>query len=166
VARAKAVLLLHAFGQSGLSFTLKTDRVKENLAEHFHRQGYEVWILETRMSTRSGYAQDPCTVDQIAENDVPLAVGAILSRLAHELPAADRDGRHLQISAFAQCIGSAALWMSLLSGRLSHRVLIPPGPSDRAPAQLSMLSHAMFSQVHPWVVGGARRRPRRGCRRC
>lgn len=143
VARARSVLLLHAFGQSGLSFTTPT--IDENLAEHFYRKGYEVWVLETRMSTRSGYATDPCSIDQIAEHDVPGAVRYIVDLLARELP-----GRPpLQVGAFAQCIGSAALWMAALSGRLRHpQAHMAPGGE-----QLSMLSHAMFSQVHPWVVG-------------
>jgi choline dehydrogenase-like flavoprotein len=152
VARAKAVLLLHAFGQSGYSFTV--DTVPENLAEHFYNQGYEVWILETRMSTRSGYAQEPCTVDQIAAHDIPRAVQFIRRRLRRQLPRDMLQGRHLQIAAFAQCIGSAALWMSLLSGKLSCQTQAAGFVGAGVPPQLSMLSHAMFSQVHPWVVGG------------
>jgi choline dehydrogenase-like flavoprotein len=144
VTRAKSVLLLHAFGQSGLTYTLKT--VDENLAERFYRDGYEVWILEMRMSTRSGYAAQPGSVDQIALHDVPAAVHHIRETLEHECGGA----RPLQVAAFAQCIGSASLWMALLSGKLRH----PGGqPSADGRAALSMLSHAMFSQVHPWIVG-------------
>jgi hypothetical protein len=146
VARAKAVLLLHAFGQSGYSYTLKT--VPENLAERFYREGYEVWVLEMRMSTRSGHASDPCCIDQIAEHDVPTAVRYILAQLQQEQPTA----RPLQIAAFAQCIGAAALWMSLLLGKLSHGQAASQALRGSHP-KLSMLSHAMFSQVHPWVVG-------------
>jgi choline dehydrogenase-like flavoprotein len=146
VARAKSVLLLHAFGQSGLSFTFKT--TQENLAEHFLRAGHEVWVLEMRMSTRSGYAGEPCSVDQIARHDIPAAVRHILEQLRQE------SGQQLplQIAAFAQCMGAAALWMALLSGALSHRR--PAALRVRATVpQLSMLSHAMSSQVHPWLVG-------------
>ncbi|MBA2962453.1 MULTISPECIES: alkaline phosphatase D family protein [Ramlibacter] len=154
VARAKAILLLHAFGQSGLTFTFKTDAIRENLAEHLYRQGHEVWILESRMSTRSGYAQDPGTVDQIAAHDIPCAVRAILEQLGKDLAGDARlAGRALQISAFAQCIGAAALWMSLLSGRLSHDPRPSAGDRSLAP-RLPVLSHAVFSQVHPWIVGG------------
>jgi len=142
VRRARAVLLLHAFGQSGLSYTL--DTVDQNLAEAFHAAGYEVWVLETRMSTRSGYADRPCTVDQIAEHDVPAAVRHILAVLERE----HGPGAPLQIGAFGQCMGAAALAMALLSGRLSHQP-DAAGPQPR----LSMLWQAMFSQVHPWLVG-------------
>lgn len=146
VARAKAVLLLHAFGQSGYAFTVKT--VPENLAERFYREGYEVWVLEMRMSTRSGHASDPCCIDQIAEHDVPTAVRYILAQIGQERPTA----QPLQIAAFAQCIGAAALWMALLLGKLSHGQAATTKLRGSHP-RLSMLSHAMFSQVHPWVVG-------------
>lgn len=149
VARARCVLLLHAFGQSGLSYTLKT--VQQNLAERFHEAGYEVWILEMRMSTRSGYAGRPCSVDQIACHDVPVAVRHILRQLRQEARRGEADPP-LQISAFGQCIGSAALAMALLSGRLSYRKRATVAVRGYRP-QMSMLSHAMFSQVHPWVVG-------------
>jgi hypothetical protein len=150
VARAKSVLLVHAFGQSGLMFTFK--QTGQNLAEHFYEQGYEVWVLETRMSTRTAYALEPSTVDQIAQYDIRAAVCKITALLKDEL----KTDRPVQICAFAQCIGAAALWMSLLSGKLSHG----DAPGDTAAAargvstpQLSMISHAMFSQVHPWIVG-------------
>ncbi|NML47949.1 NAD(P)-binding protein [Ramlibacter sp. G-1-2-2] len=147
VARARSVLLLHAFGQNGLTYTLKT--IHENLAEHLQRAGFEVWVLELRMSTRSGFADDPSAIDQIAQHDVPGAVRHILQTLQGEHPEI-RDP--LQISAFSQCIGSASLWMALLSGKLSHAVVPIDGRSEEAP-QLSMLSHLMSSQVHPWIVG-------------
>lgn len=146
VARARSVLLLHAFGQSGLSYTLKT--VDQNLAEAFHAAGYEVWVLETRMSTRSGHAGDAFTVDQIAAHDIPGAVRHILGEIGREAA----SPHPLQVAAFAQCIGSAALWMALLSGRLSHETPAAYAIQGEAP-RLSMLSHFLSSQVHPWLVG-------------
>lgn len=149
VARARCVLLLHAFGQSGLSYTLKT--VEQNLAERFYQDGYEVWILEMRMSTRSGYAGRPCSVDQVGANDVPQAVRHILQQLRQDSGRGDHEPP-LQVSAFGQCIGSAALGMALLSGRLSYRQRAALSVRGHHP-QLSMLSSVMFSQVHPWIVG-------------
>ena len=156
VARAKAVLLLHAFGQSGLSFTLQS--TERNLAESFLAAGYEVWVLEMRMSTRSGYGAEPCTVDQIGRHDIPATVRHILGRLAEEQPALAGEKRHWQMAAYAHCVGSAALWMALLSGKLTHGARAP-GTGDRGPL-LSMLSHCMSSQLHPWVVGGRAAQPK------
>ncbi|WP_427915622.1 GMC oxidoreductase [Ramlibacter sp. MMS24-I3-19] len=149
VARAKAVLLLHAFGQSGLTYTFQTTR--QTLAERFLRQGYEVWILELRMSTRSGYGAEPCTVDQLGAHDVPCAVDHILECLQGESRDEGLRARPWQIAAYAHCIGSASMWMALLGGKLTHGIA-PVDGSDGG-ARLSKLSHLMSSQLHPWVVG-------------
>jgi choline dehydrogenase-like flavoprotein len=151
VSRAKVVLLLHAFGQSGLSYTLK--EIPQNLAERFFHEGWEVWILESRMSTRSGYAEQPCNVDMQAQYDVPEAVKYIVKNVSRRItndtsnaPIADLPP--VQISLFGQCIGAASMWMAILSGRLSHdRAAIHGKPA------LSMVSHCMSSQVHPWLSG-------------
>lgn len=150
VARAKAVLLVHAFGQSGLSFTLQTTR-RHNLAEHFLRHGYEVWILELRMSTRSGYTAEPCTVDQLGAHDIPRGVDHILECLQGESRDDALRDRPWQIAAYAHCIGSAATWMALLTGKLSHG--IAAADQGAGVAHLSKLWSLMSSQLHPWVVG-------------
>ncbi|WP_305684031.1 alkaline phosphatase D family protein [Hydrogenophaga sp.] len=151
VRRARAVLLLHAFGQSGQSFTHQADgsTVGSNLAEAFHEKGFEVWILDSRMSTRSGYAAEPTTVDMQAHHDVPTAVNHILS----EIERAEGGGHPLQISAFGQCIGAASLWMALLDGLLSHapQTTVPNG--DPGTPRLSKIACAMFSQVHALAQG-------------
>ena len=153
VRRARSVLLLHAFGQSGLSFThqAKGSQSGSNLAEAFHLAGYEVWILDSRMSTRSGYAAEPITVDMQARFDVPAAVDRILNLINADLK--DPDPTLLQISAFGQCIGSAALWMALLEGRLSHGILPPRARGQRTEPALSKLACVVFSQVHALVQG-------------
>ena len=156
VTRAKSVLLLHAFGQSGLTFTFKGGNgpkdAGQNLAEAFYMQGYEVWILESRMSTRGAYARQPSNVDMMARYDVPGAVRFIGEMLSRELGLLSPDSPPVQIGAFAQCIGAASLWMSLLEGRLSHDS-VPATQGRKAAPALSRISHAMFSQVHPWVIG-------------
>jgi choline dehydrogenase-like flavoprotein len=143
VTRAKSVILLHAFGQSGLTYTFK--QTGQNLAEAFYAAGYEVWVLDSRMSTRGGYATHPHTVDMIAQLDVPAAMRHIVTQLSLELKAPSP----VQISAFGQCIGAACLWMAALQGRLEHP---PAAPGTRA---VPMLAQAMFSQVHAWVKGTA-----------
>lgn len=143
VRRVKSVLLLHAFGQSGLSYTYKAkdSTSGSNLAEAFYNEGYEVWVLDSRMSSRSGYAERAVTVDMLAEHDVTGAVNHILEQLRQELDTGDHAGAPLQIAAFAQCIGAASLWMAALSGRLAHS------------ADVSKLWAATFSQVHALTQG-------------
>lgn len=155
VRRVHAVLLMHAFGQSGLSFTFK--ETKENLAEALYEAGYEVYILENRMSTRLGRAEDHSSVDLIAEHDVPAAVDCILDIVAQSLGADGRspegEPRKLQIFAFAQCIGAAALAMSMLQGKLAYADQKPVGSKPVGRRVLSKLAGVMFSQVTPFVVG-------------
>ncbi|GLS16284.1 GMC oxidoreductase [Hydrogenophaga electricum] len=140
VVRARVVLLLHAFGQSSLSYTFANGE-SPHLVDTLLAQGQEVWLLDSRMSSRSGYAGTPFSVDMLAEHDVPVAVAHVLATVqrehAHSLP----PGLPLQIAAFAQCIGSASLWMSLLDGRLQH------------PGGASMLYALVSSQVHPFCLG-------------
>ncbi|MDP3107909.1 GMC family oxidoreductase N-terminal domain-containing protein [Hydrogenophaga sp.] len=153
VRRARSVLLLHAFGQSGLSFTHQAEGSQpgSNLAEAFHQAGFEVWILDSRMSTRSGHAGDPITVDMQARHDVPAAVDKILDLINADLK--NTDSTLLQISAFGQCIGSAALWMALLEGRLSHGFMPLRVNGKPSKNELSKVACVAFSQVHALVQG-------------
>lgn len=146
VLRARCVLLLHAFSQSGLTYTFNTTR--QNLAEAFIEAGYEVWLLESRMSTRLGLCDQASTVDQIARFDVPGAVNRITTVLRDEYisQAVLQDGEQVQIGCFGQCIGSASLAMSLLSGQLNH-------PQSASGEPLSKLWACLFSQVHPITIG-------------
>ncbi|MGE0349229.1 alkaline phosphatase D family protein [Hydrogenophaga sp.] len=146
VMRVKSVLLLHAFGQSGLSYTHKAagSLPGSNLAEAFYAAGYEVWVLDSRMSTRSGQAERSSNVDMQAQWDVPEAVEHIQRVLRGQLGDAVCGGRLIQIAAFGQCIGAAALWMALLGGRLQRQM-----PQALVPA----LWAAMFSQVHALTRG-------------
>lgn len=118
VRRARSLLLLHAFGQSAYTFTAQSLGA-DAMAPALYQAGWEVWLLDHRISTRLPEGQRPSTMDQIARHDLPGAVQHILAQLDAELGAKAGDPP-LQIFAFAQCIGAASLAMSLLSGRLSH----------------------------------------------
>lgn len=152
--RARSVLLLHAFGQSGGMYTLP--ELQPNLAEVLVASGYDVWVLEHRISTRLPYTIFPSTIDQIARRDIPAAVQRILQDLRDPARGAARHvpaDAPLQILAFAQCIGGAALAMSMLNGRLSYPQTA--GRDGELPAQLPMLAGAVISQTHPFLVGSA-----------
>lgn len=152
VTRVKSVLLVHAFSQSGYTYTLKS--LPTNLAEAYYAAGYEVWILEHRLSTRLTHHREPCTIDQIGMYDWPGAVNTILRRLRHDFFVAGRPLVRPQIFAFAQCIGAASMSMALLSGRLAYRhgrqarhkvdPLAPVCPK---------LAGAVISQTHPFCIG-------------
>ena len=147
VRRMRSVLLMHAFSQSGYSYTFSETR--QNLAEALLAAGYEVWILESRMSTRLPISHQGCSVDQIARHDVPAAVRLITRTLGkeHAQSHPDTPAVPLQIHAFAQCIGAASTTMALLNGHLHHHTT----PDDGQP--VPMLASLMLSQVHPLIIG-------------
>lgn len=150
--RARSVLLLHAFGQSGAMFTLPS--VQPNLAQQLLAAGFDVWILEHRISTRLPYTEFPSTIDQIARFDIPAAVDFVLADLRDGVAAAVPAAEPLQLFCFAQCIGGAALAMSLLDGRLSHADVVAGGGRDDALAiRCPKLAGAVISQTHPFLVG-------------
>ena len=146
--KSKAVLMLHAFGQSALSFADAS--IKRNGATALYEAGYDVWLLEYRTSTaldgetkawdEHSYVE-PCrrtaTMDEVAEHDIPQAIKFIRKTLADET-----DGTMRQMFAFTQCVGSASLAMSVLSGRLKD------DPTD----QKGWLAGVVLSQFMPYCI--------------
>ena len=141
--KCKAVLMLHAFGQSALSFADLS--IKRNGATVLHEAGYDVWLMEYRTSTAldgetTAWADDsyvePCrraaTMDEVAAEDIPRAVKAIEAVLH-----AESKIPNLQIFAFAQCVGSASLAMSVLNGKLN-----------------GSLAGIVLSQFMPYCIAG------------
>ena len=148
--KSKAVLMLHAFGQSALSFA--DTSIQRNGATMLYEAGYDVWLLEYRTSTaldgetkawdEHSYVE-PCrrtaTMDEVAKHDIPQAIKFIRKTLADET-----DGTMRQIFAFTQCVGSASLAMSVLSGRLKN------DPKD----QKGWLAGIVLSQFMPYCSAG------------
>jgi len=143
VRRARSVLLMHAFGMSGSTFTLQ--EVTTNLAEFLYAQGYEVWIFDTRMSPRVGGSKLQGTLDQVGLIDAPAAVDHILEQLGGT-PAGEAP---LQILSFAHCLGSGAMLIGLLAGKLSYN----DHAFDNGARILPKLAGLVCSQVHPFMVG-------------
>lgn len=150
----KAVLLLHAFGQSALSFADQS--IPESAAQVLYAAGYDVWLLENRISTAldgetrawdeaQSYVE-PCrrasSMDEIAQHDIPEAVKFIQTLLA-----ADTGTTDCQIFAFAQCVGAASLGMSVLGGHLGS------GKKDADGNFVSLLGGMFLSQFVPFSVG-------------
>ena len=151
--RARSVLLLHAFGQSGAMFTLPS--VQPNMVAQLLAEGFDVWVLEHRISIRLPYTAWPSTIDQIARFDIPAAVEHMLAALRASATQALPVDAKLQVFSFAQCIGGAALAMSLLDGRLSHGVPAESahGGLQGLPVLMPKLAGAVISQTHPFLVG-------------
>ena len=138
--QVKAIMLMNGFAQPTLPFV--APEIKQNLAEYFYDQGYDVWLFDYRTSTILDASKQACTMDDIANYDIPGAVDAILKVLRSELE--QGSDAKLQIYAFAHCVGSAAMAMSLLAGKLAY---------DNANA-VSKIAGVILSQFQPFVVGG------------
>ncbi len=143
VRRAKSVLLMHAFGMSGSTFTLP--EVTVNLAEYLYSKGYEIWIFDTRMSPRVGGSMLQSTLDQVGLIDTPAAVDRILE----ELGGTPAGAPPLQIFSFAHCMGAGAMLVGLLGGKLSYGEHTFDGGRRHLPKLAALVS----SQVHPFMVG-------------
>jgi hypothetical protein len=122
--RCKAVLMLHAFGQSALSYA--DESIAHNGASTLHNMGYDVWLLESRFSTAldgetKAWASDSyvepsrraSTMDEVAAHDIPAAVRLMRDTLHQENGETD-----LLVFAFGQCVGAGSLGISVLSGEL------------------------------------------------
>jgi choline dehydrogenase-like flavoprotein len=143
VRRARSVLLMHAFGMSGSTYTV--GEVTTNLAEFLYAMGYEVWIFDSRMSPRVGGSKLQGTLDQVGLIDAPAAVDHILDALG-----GTSDGEApLQIFSFAHCLGSGAMLIGLLAGKLSYDAHTFDGGTRFLPK----IAGLVCSQVHPFMVG-------------
>jgi cholesterol oxidase len=97
------VLLAHGLGVSSDIFS--TDLIDTNLVEYLTSHGYDVWLLDLRVSTALASSEDQSTADQIARFDHPAAVKFIL----------EETGKH-SLQALVHCYGSNTFVMSMLGG--------------------------------------------------
>jgi cholesterol oxidase len=124
------VLLIHGSGVSSRIFA--TDLVGTNLVEFLCAAGYDVWLVDLRMSIELPSALEPTTADAIAREDIPAAVAQIRQRTGAD-----------QIQVVAHCFGALAFTMSLLSG-------------------LKGVRSALLSQVSAHPIPGAMQRIKAG----
>ncbi|QCP53987.1 alpha/beta fold hydrolase [Trinickia violacea] len=133
------LLLIHGSGVSSGIFT--TDMIETNLVEHLCASGYDVWLVDLRVSIALPSAAEQTTADAIAAYDIPAAVAKVC-----ELSGAD------SIHVIAHCLGAVTLTMALLSGltRVRSAVMsqvsahLIPEPLQRVKAGLhlpEMLDH-------------------------
>jgi cholesterol oxidase len=97
------VVLAHGLGSSSAVFA--HDTIETNLVEYLVALGYDTWLLDWRGSSELGGAASESTLDDVAANDWPAAIGRI-----REVTGA--DGVH----AVAEGVGSLTLQAALLRG--------------------------------------------------
>jgi cholesterol oxidase len=124
------VLLIHGSGVSSRIFA--TDLIETNLVEFLCAAGYDVWLVDLRVSIELPSALEPTTADAIAREDIPAAVAKVTQLTGAE-----------QIQVVAHCFGAVAFTMSLLSG-------------------LKGVRSALLSQVSAHPIPGAMQRIKAG----
>ncbi|WP_233835167.1 alpha/beta fold hydrolase [Paraburkholderia sp. ZP32-5] len=100
---AKPLLLIHGSGVSSRIFS--TDLIATNLVEYLCASGYDVWLVDLRVSIELPSVLVPTNVDKVAREDIPAAVAKI-----RELTGAPN------IQVLAHCMGALAFSMSLMQG--------------------------------------------------
>ena len=146
--QCKTLLMLNGFAQSTLGFVPQelirdfNDPTKDEpgLAEFFYEQGFDVWLFDYRTSSILDASKQACSMDDIAECDIPEAVDHILEALRREYPEVGQSD--VQIYAYAHCVGAASLAMSLLGGHLHHEG-----------KDYGKLAGVTFSQMQAFLVG-------------
>lgn len=104
----RPVVLVPGFGMS--TYWYRANMAQGNLTKHLLAEGYDVWLLDYRVSNRVDASLGQFTLDEIAEQDLPEAFARV-----HK-----ETGRKIQV--VAHCVGSLTTLMALLSGRLSKCV--------------------------------------------
>ncbi|MBB5428423.1 cholesterol oxidase [Paraburkholderia sp. JPY158] len=100
---SKPILLIHGSGVSSRIFS--TDLISTNLVEYLCASGYDVWLVDLRVSIELPSVLVPANVDMVAREDIPAAVAKI-----REVTGAPN------IQVLGHCLGGLALSMSLLYG--------------------------------------------------
>lgn len=148
VRQCKTLLMLNGFAQSTLGFVPQehirnfddSKNDEPGLAEFFYEQGFDVWLFDYRTSSILEASKKACSMDDIAEFDIPGAVDLVIDTLRKENPNfGDND---LQIYACAHCVGAASLAMSLLGGYLHDEG-----------KEYGKLAGVTFSQMQAFLVG-------------
>ncbi len=123
----KPVLLIHGLAQGSLIYAHRG--MKISMAEYFSRKGYDVWLLDYRLSnqfTNQEVPYEAWSIDEIGKYDVPTAVKAVLE----EYPAGTR------LHVFAHCVGAIGVTMAILQGALTRE----------------HLASVVLNAIHPWTV--------------
>jgi cholesterol oxidase len=143
------MLMVNGFAQSTLPFvpreferSLSQASDEVGLAAFFYEMGYDIWMFDYRTSPLLESSKELCTIDDIAEFDMPAAIAVIRENVWRELALPPDQLANLKLFSYAHCLGAGSLMMSLLKGYLGKRGESPFGG-------------VCFGQMHPFLIGSA-----------
>ena len=105
------VILAHGLGVSSKIFTI--DTIETNLTEYLVANGYDVWLLDFRVSIDLPASHMESTADDVAKFDYPAAVAKV-----KEETGADT------VQMLVHCYGSTTFFMSMLAGLQGVRSIV------------------------------------------
>lgn len=105
------VILSHGLGVSSRIFS--TDTIETNLLEFLYAHGYDVWLLDFRVSIELPASAQRFSADDVARYDYPAAVAKV--REVTGSPS---------VQIVAHCYGSTTFFMAMLAGLQGVRSLV------------------------------------------
>lgn len=105
------VMLVHGLGVASTIFS--TDLIDTNLLEYLYAKGYDVWLLDYRVSILLPAAEQSSNGDQVAQYDYPAAIKEI-----------QRVTGSPDVQAVVHCYGGTTFFMSMLAGLQGVRSIV------------------------------------------
>ncbi|MBZ9810311.1 MULTISPECIES: GMC family oxidoreductase N-terminal domain-containing protein [unclassified Mesorhizobium] len=122
----RPVLLVHGYSASGTTFAHAA--VPGNLAQSLCDAGRDVWVLDMRSSSGLTTATGSWAFEEMAENDIPIAIQHVLAATGQE-----------RLDVVCHCMGAAMFSMAVLGGH------------DRRTLH-NKIGRVVFSQVGPVML--------------
>ncbi|MCH8330262.1 MAG: GMC family oxidoreductase N-terminal domain-containing protein [Bacteroidetes bacterium] len=115
------IMLIHGLGVSSLIFSI--DTIETNLVEFLCKEGYDLWLIDNRVSIKLPVSEKRFSGDDVAINDYEPAVELIKKETNRE-----------KVHVIAHCFGSTTFTMSLLNGLqgIASLVISQIGPHVKA----------------------------------
>jgi cholesterol oxidase len=105
------LMMVHGFSGNRLTFAI--DTIDTNMAEYFYAHGYDVWLLDYRLSNLLASSTGQHTVDEVAQYDYPAAIEKIRQVSGAEA-----------VDVMAHCVGSISIFMAMMNGLKGVRSIV------------------------------------------
>lgn len=143
------VVLAHGLGVSSKIFS--TDTIDTNLTEYLVAHGYDVWLLDFRVSIDLPSSFTKSTADDVATLDYPAAIAKVKTETGAE-----------SVQMVVHCYGSTTFFMSMLAGlqgvrsivcsQIANNVVAVPMTQGKAALHLpNLLEKLKFSSLTAYV---------------
>ena len=127
---ARPVLLIHGYSASGTTYAHRA--VPDGLAKTLCDAERDVWILDLRSSSGMTTARGDWAFEDMAMNDIPVAIDYVLATTAQE-----------KLDVVAHCMGAAMFSMAVLATR---------GAGQPENDLGTKIGRVVFSQIGPVMV--------------